>query len=286
MSLLIADARLGVWKAPEEGGPPVCVPCAAESPLRVCAGGALLCVGGWRECVCMTRRGLREVGRMPSAPGLAGLCLSPCGRYAYQLSAEADSVHTRLTATGELAFAAPAGVFPRSLCLDEAGATLLAAGGAEAEAYLFAAPELVRRGVVHTPSPCFAADFWREGLVLACAVGEGDIHTAVYTLARGRLRPRKLIDLPGQPGALCVCPDGACALISTRDGLMKLDLAMGRLLWNLPELALCQGLCCRGPMALASGALGGQVCLLSHHKPWIRRTVFCGTDTHACFLSV
>ena len=91
------------------------------------------------------------------------MCLSPCGRYVYQLSAEADSVHTRLTATGELIFAAPAGVFPRSLCLDASGRWLLAAGGAVDEAYVLSAPELVRERTIHTLNPCFAAGFWRGG---------------------------------------------------------------------------------------------------------------------------
>ena len=221
---------------------------------------------------------------MPAAPGLAAMCLSPCGRYVYQLSSEADSIHTRLTATGELIFAAPVGVFPRAMCLDASGRLLLAAGGAVDEAYLLSAPELMRERTIHTQSPCFAAGFWRGGLLLVCAAEGEDIHTAVYTLAPGTPRPHKLIDLPGQPGGLCVCPDGVGALISTRDGLMKLDIPQGRLLWNLPDLALCAGLCCRGPMALASLTLGGQVRLLSHYKPWLSRTVFTGTDVHACFL--
>ena len=164
------------------------------------------------------------------------------------------------------------------------GRQLLAAGGAVDEAYLLTAPELVRERTIHTQSPCFAAGFWRGGLLLVCAVEGEDIHTAVYTLAPGTPRPRKLIDLPGQPGGLCVCPDGVGALISTRDGLMKLDIPQGRLLWNLPDLALCAGLCCRGPMALVSATLGGQVRLLSHYKPWLSKTVFTGTDVHACFL--
>ena len=284
MSLIIADARLGVWKATDEGGPLTGVDCALEGPRLACAGSACVCVGGNRECLCLTCHGLREISRMPAAPGLAALCLSPCGRYVYQLSSEADSVHTRLTATGDLIFAAPVGVFPRAMCLDASGRLLLAAGGAVDEAYLLTAPELVRERTIHTQSPCFAAGFWRGGLLLVCAVEGEDIHTAVYTLAPGTLRPRKLIDLPGQPGGLCVCPDGVGALISTRDGLMKLDIPQGRLLWNLPDLALCAGLCCRGPMALASATLGGQVRLLSHYKPWLSKTVFTGTDVHACFL--
>lgn len=284
MSLIIADARLGVWKATDEGGPLTGVDCALEGPRLACAGSACVCVGGNRECLCLTCHGLREISRMPAAPGLAALCLSPCERYVYQLSSEADSVHTRLTATGDLIFAAPVGVFPRAMCLDASGRLLLAAGGAVDEAYLLTAPELVRERTIHTQSPCFAAGFWRGGLLLVCAVEGEDIHTAVYTLAPGTLRPRKLIDLPGQPGGLCVCPDGVGALISTRDGLMKLDIPQGRLLWNLPDLALCAGLCCRGPMALVSATLGGQVRLLSHYKPWLSKTVFTGTDVHACFL--
>lgn len=284
MSLIIADARLGVWKATDEGGPLTGVDCALEGPRLTCAGSACVCVGGNRECLCLTCHGLREISRMPAAPGLAALCLSPCGRYVYQLSSEADSVHTRLTATGDLIFAAPVGVFPRAMCLDASGRLLLAAGGAVDEAYLLTAPELVRERTIHTQSPCFAAGFWRGGLLLVCAVEGEDIHTAVYTLALGTPRPRKLIDLPGQPGGLCVCPDGVGALISTRDGLMKLDIPQGRLLWNLPDLALCAGLCCRGPMALVSATLGGQVRLLSHYKPWLSKTVFTGTDVHACFL--
>ena len=284
MSLIIADARLGVWTATDEGGPLTGVDCALEGPRLTCAGSACVCVGGNRECLCLTCHGLREISRMPAAPGLAALCLSPCGRYVYQLSSEADSVHTRLTATGDLIFAAPVGVFPRAMCLDASGRLLLAAGGAVDEAYLLTAPELVRERTIHTQSPCFAAGFWRGGLLLVCAVEGEDIHTAVYTLAPGTPRPRKLIDLPGQPGGLCVCPDGVGALISTRDGLMKLDIPQGRLLWNLPDLALCAGLCCRGPMALVSATLGGQVRLLSHYKPWLSKTVFTGTDVHACFL--
>lgn len=284
MSLIIADARQGVWKAADEGGPLTGVDCALEGPRLTCAGSACVCVGGNRECLCLTCHGLREISRMPAAPGLAALCLSPCGRYVYQLSSEADSVHTRLTATGDLIFAAPVGVFPRAMCLDASGRLLLAAGGAVDEAYLLTAPELVRERTIHTQSPCFAAGFWRGGLLLVCAVEGEDIHTAVYTLAPGTPRPRKLIDLPGQPGGLCVCPDGVGALISTRDGLMKLDIPQGRLLWNLPDLALCAGLCCRGPMALVSATLGGQVRLLSHYKPWLSKTVFTGTDVHACFL--
>ena len=145
MSLIIADARLGVWKATDEGGPLTGVDCALEGPRLTCAGSACVCVGGNRECLCLTCHGLREISRMPAAPGLAALCLSTCGRYVYQLSSEADSVHTRLTATGDLIFAAPVGVFPRTMCLDASGRLLHCAGIGARTHHPHAKPVLCRR---------------------------------------------------------------------------------------------------------------------------------------------
>lgn len=69
MSLIIADARQGVWKAADEGGPLTEVACALEAPYLTCAGSACVCVGGCRECLCLTCHGLREISRMPAAPG-------------------------------------------------------------------------------------------------------------------------------------------------------------------------------------------------------------------------
>ena len=95
MSLIIADARQGVWKAADEGGPLTEVACALEAPYLTCAGSACVCVGGCRECLCLTCHGLREISRMPAAPGLAALCLSPCGRYVYHLSGAGGGVSPR-----------------------------------------------------------------------------------------------------------------------------------------------------------------------------------------------
>ena len=65
---------------------------------------------------------------------------------------------------------------------------------------------------------------------------------------------------------------------------MKLSLPGGELEWNLPEWALCMGLCCQGGMALVSDALCGRVCLLDLRRPWENRILFQGTDAQACFL--
>lgn len=286
MSLITIDPSLGVWLAGSAETPLRKVPCTLSHPDIGCANGDMLALASTaeRDSVCLLRSGYDEVARMPSPPAVSALALSPCGRYLYQLSAEADCVHTRLIATGELQFATPAGVFPRCMRPDATGRYLLVAGGAEDEACLLAAPELTREKVIHTRCACFAADFWQGGLVLVCAKEGEDIQTAVYTLPARGVRPRLLIVLPGQPGGLCVCPDGRTALLSTRDGLMRLDIETGKLLWNLPEWPLCMHLCCRGNAALVSGTLTGEVCLLSLSQPWQRRVVFRGSEPYACFL--
>lgn len=286
MSVMIADPSYGVWEARNGEAQLQERACGLDAPCMLCACGDWLAVADaeHRECVCLGLRGFRHLARMPSVPAPCGLLLSPCGRYLYQLSGEADCVHTRLVATGELLFATPTGVFPRMMRMDASGRLVLVAGGAVNEAYLLAVPELNRERTIYTRSPCFAADFWQDGLLLVCA-GEGeDIQTVVYTLPPHAVRPREVIVLPGQPGGLCVCPDGRTALLSTRDGLMKLDIASGRLIWNLPEWPLCMRLCCRGTMALVSGTLNGEVCLLAHQKPWLKRILFRGSEPNACFL--
>lgn len=221
---------------------------------------------------------------MPAVPGVCAAALSPSGRFLYQLSAEADCVHTRCTATGELLYAAPAGVFPRTMKPDTEGARLLVAGGAVNEAYIFAAPELRREATVTTRHPCFAADFYGQGMVLVCAMEGEAIQTAVYVLATGKLRPRKVAELPGDPCGLCVCPDGRHMLLSTRAGLMKVEIETGRLIWNRPEWAYGMHVECRGEWALLSDTMDGNAWLFPHDRPWEKRLLLRGSAAQACFL--
>ena len=283
MSLLLTDTKLKVRYCENERDPPRMLDCPFASPYMPLITRELLlvCCRQQRDCLVMERRTQHPLRLMPAMPALTGLCVSRCGRYVYQLSAEADAVHTRYTATGELMYAALTGVFPRAMSLDPMDRTLLVAGGAVSEAYLLRAPELVREHVIPTRGACFAADFWAGGLVLACALEGEDIQTAVYTLAPHAARARRLITLPGQPGAMRVCPDGRAALLSTPDGLMKLDLHTGQLMWNLPEWPLCMRLDTKNGQALISDTLSGQCCLLRHDQPWLSRVVCAGEDAQA-----
>ena len=93
-----------------------CVPCAGPGRMAVC------CMKS-RECVCMERRTGGMISSMPCVPGICSMCFSACGQYLAQLSSEADCIHVHSVVSGELLYAAPAGVFPRCMKLDRRGKT-------------------------------------------------------------------------------------------------------------------------------------------------------------------
>ena len=285
MGFFITDSRAGIYLADQQGKVTRRLSCDFESPYWPCASPEHLVLACQirRDCLCIHRGEREEHLSVPALPGLGGLCLSPCGRYLYQLSTEADCVHTLHLGSGELCYAMPAGVFPRSMQLNPDGQQLLVAGGAVSEAYLLTAPELMPVATLHTRHPCFAAGFWKGGYVFLCIREGAELQTLLYTMPRCGVRPRERLCLPGQPGGLCVCPDGLTALISTPDGLMKAELATGRLLWNLPEWQLCMRIEDSRNAALISDTLNGQVCLLNHEEPWKQRILLYGTDAQACF---
>lgn len=285
MTILIADPTLGAFLLRGEA-PPVPLSAGAECPCMpaACPGRLILACEKTRSCFVLSRKTLREELRFPAPPGISALCASPCGRWLYILSHEADVVHALHLGTGELSFAAPAGVFPRSMTLNPSGSELLVACGAEAEARLFSLPGLLTKHIIHTRHPCFGAAYWKNGLVLVCAAEGTDIQTILYTLAPGKVRPRELLRLPGLPGAMQVCPDGLAALLSTPDGLMKIDLTTGRLLWNVPAGALCMGISVKNGRILVSDLPTGKVLLLPQDDPWPRRILWQGSAPQACFL--
>ena len=285
MAFLVTDAT-GVWKITrgQEDGRRLltgetfpCFPCEA-------AGIGAVCLEKSRECLCFRSDDGVVVSSMPSVPGLCGLMLSPCARYLYQLSSEADFIHTRVVATGELVYAAPAGVFPRMMQQIHGGRQMICAGGAISECYVFELPTLMPMRVISTRHPCFAAAQWHDGLVLVCASEGEDIHTLIYTLCGRAIRPRKLAELPGIPGSLYICPDGVTALLGTQHGLMMFALRTGEVIWNRPELALATHLSCRRGQALVSDTPDGNVHLISLLHPWEEKILFRGSSAQACFL--
>ncbi len=286
MSILITDCERGLMLVDPATRTRSTLGCSLSCPCLPCATDDFLICACRKECDCclLCRRTHEELARIPAPPGMCALCASGCGRYLYQLSAEADCVHTRHLGTGELLFSCKVGVFPRDLRLRAGGRLLFVAGGASGEALVFQAPELLPYARIAVKGCCCGVDQWKGGLVLVCAVEDQDIHTAVFTLPPNGLRPTEILRLEGQPGGLCVCPDGYTALVGALDGLMKICLRTGRVLWNLPGLPLCSRIACRGDLALASGNMAGQAQLLPHEQPWLSQPLYAGGDAEACFL--
>ncbi|MBE5802769.1 MAG: hypothetical protein E7319_10875 [Clostridiales bacterium] len=285
MAILITDSSSGVYIASQTGEVLQGLPCPFASPYMPSASPEHLVYAcrSARDCLCIHRRDEKDSLFLPAMPAMGAVCLSHCGRYLYQLSTEADCVHTLHLGTGELCYAMPTGVFPRSMRLSQDDHELLVAGGAVNEAYLLRTPDLTLLRTIHTRHPCFSADFWQGGYVLLCAAEGSELQSILYTLSPKTLRPREKLRLPGQPGGLCVCPDGLTALLSTPDGLMKVDIATGELLWNQPEWSLCMQIHTRENLALISDTLCGRVCLMSHEEPWKQRILLQGVDAQACF---
>ena len=286
MGFLITDSKAGVYLADDQGTVTRRISCDFAAPCWPCASPEHLVAACriQRDCLCLHREASAEGLLLPALPGLGGLCLSPCGRYLYQLSTEADCIHTFHLGTGELCYAMPVGVFPRSMQLSHDGGQLLVAGGCMSEACVLTAPELLPLRTIHTRHPCFAAVFCRGGIALLCAAEGDELQTILYVLSGKGVRPREKLRLPGQPGGLCLCPDGESVLLSTPDGLMRVSLNTGELLWNRPEWALCMRIETRGHLALVSDTLCGSAVLIDLEEPWKQRILLRGEDAQACFL--
>ncbi len=284
MRVWLTDGDRGGFVLEGDTGRALPAECSAEYAYCPCATHELLLCAcrAQRDVLCVSRRTLAQAARLPALPAMCAMCPSPCGRYLYQLSGEADALHTRSLQTGELRYGCRFGVFPRDLRCR--GRLLLASGGASGEAALFSAPELRLLARALLPGAVCAADFWRDGLVIVCAVEEGDIRTVVYTAASLAATPAELMRFDGPPGGLCVCPDGVTAIFGALDGACRLSLITGRALWNLPQYPLCGRVCCRGDAALLSDCVNGRVGLVPCDRPWAARTVYRGSDAQACFL--
>ncbi len=216
-----------LWVADERGlmrdGVSVGAPCAALD-----ARDGVLWTAG-------ERRGERvaETGAIESYPVPPGASRVRAGKHIYLLSADADCV-TALDDDGRMAFSAPAGDFPRDLCVSGDGARLLVAGGASGEAVVMDDSLRVLReyalfGVVS------AACFTSYGIAALCAVNADGLTTALVA-ARRRGVPEMVLTLTGAPCAICETANGDLLLGVTGE---ILRVRGKRILYRLPTPCPC-----------------------------------------------
>ena len=169
--------------------------------------GRVFCAGAG-----MCRGYLESTGEMVaelSLPG--GICgLAPLGDCICALSAEADCLCAFCPRTGEMRLSAPAGVYPRDLCLSPCGRFLAVAGGAAGEMLLFD-QQLCCLQQLRLPGVCCGVCFLARGMAALCAVGEGELSARLIGVSP-RGVTEEMLAFPDVPCSLCALPGGGCLM--------------------------------------------------------------------------
>ena len=202
MQLWVADGEAGLMRLQngelERIGPP------GEA---LCAGwGRVYCAGQGRFFCCDRENGqtLYDAATPPGINALAVLGDRVCA-----LSADADSVTAFSALTGEILFSAPAGSYPRDLCVSRQGKYLAVAGGAAGRVYLMNADLRCLRAYP-VPGTVCGVCFLPRGLAALCAVETGELSARLYAI-RYRGLTEEIAAFPMLPACLCAMADGACA---------------------------------------------------------------------------
>ena len=203
VNIWVADAARGLIRR-ERGeslivGPPGNALCSA--------GDKIFCAGPGR-CFCCAKEG---GGALFDFPVPSGVCaLTAAGGAVFALSADADSVTAFSAPSGELLFSAPAGVYPRAMCLSPCGKYLAVAGGAAGEALIFDR-SLTCLKRYRTAGAVCAVCFLTRALAVLCAVGDRELSSHLLFISP-RGVTEEIFSCDSAPCALCALPDGRCVL--------------------------------------------------------------------------
>ena len=202
MQLWAADGERGLTAA--EGGSCRLLgpPCSA-----LCAGwGRIFCAEPHR-CVCRSRETGDPLFSLPLPTGVCAMTVWDGAVCA--LSSDADSVTAFSARTGELLCCAPAGVYPRDLCVSRQGRFLAVAGGAGGSVLLLDRNLRLLREY-RLPGTVCGVCCLRRSLLALCAVERGEIETRLLRVScRGAAE--EVFSSPLPPACLCPLP-GGCAV--------------------------------------------------------------------------
>lgn len=202
MRLWAADGERGLVLA--EGGSCRFLgpPCGA-----LCLGRGRVFCAEQHQCVCY---GKEAGNRLFSLPLPTGVCAMTVWNGAVcALSADADSVTAFSARTGELLCCAPAGVYPRDLCVSRQGRFLAVAGGASGSVLLLDR-ELRRLREYRLPGTVCGICCLRRSLLALCAVERGEIETRLLRVSLGGAS-EEVFSSPLPPACLCPLSVG-CAI--------------------------------------------------------------------------
>ena len=203
MQLWAADGERGLMRA-EDGfisrlGPP----CGA-----LCAGGGRIFCAEQHRCVCREQETGDALFDLPLPTGVCAMAVwdgTVCA-----LSSDADSVTAFSALTGELKCCAPAGMYPRDLCVSRQGRFLAVAGGASGSVLLLDR-DLRPLREYRLPGAVCGVCCLRRSLLALCAVERGEIETRLMRVSL-RGAAEEVFASPLVPSCLCALPGNGCAV--------------------------------------------------------------------------
>lgn len=203
MQLWAADGERGLMRA--QGGilSRMGPPCGA-----LCVGWGRIFCAEQHRCVC---RGQETGDVLFDLPLPTGVCaLTVWENQVCALSADADSVTAFSAHTGEMLCCAPAGVYPRDLCVSRQGRFLAVAGGASGTVLLLDR-NLRPLREYRLPGTVCGVYCLKRGLLALCAVERVEIETRLLHVSfRGTAE--EVFSSPLMPASLCSLPDNGCAV--------------------------------------------------------------------------
>lgn len=201
MTIWAADGERGLMRITggnaEKCGPP---------SRAVCSGGGKVFCAGQRQGLCLQKDTGETLFDFALPTGTCALAL--LGQRLCALSSDADSLCAFCAQSGTILLSAPAGAYPRDMCLSPCGKYLAVAGGAAGEILLFDENlTCVQRRRV--PGAACAVCFLPRHLAALCTVGDGELSTRLMLISP-RGVAEEIFSWPDGPCSLCALPGGQC----------------------------------------------------------------------------
>lgn len=240
MRLWVADSEQGLMLA--EGGSlrRLGPPCGA-----LCAGWGRIFCAEQHRCLCRGEETGEPLFDLPLPTGVCAMTVWDGAVCA--LSADADSVTAFSASTGELLRCAPAGMYPRDLCVSRQGRFLAVAGGASCSVLLLdRGLRLLRE--YRLPGTVCGVCCLRRSLLALCAVERGEIEARLISVSL-RGASEEVFSSPLVPSCLCSLPGNCCAVG-----------CMGRVLFLSPRYKPVLALPCPCPERIRFTKWGPLIC--------------------------
>ncbi len=240
MQLWAADGEQGLMRAKGGDIRRLGPPCGA----LCCGWGRVFCAEQHR-CVCRDRDGGGVLFDLPLPTGVCTMTVwdgQVCA-----LSADADSVTAFSALTGELKCCAPAGMYPRDLCVSRQGRFMAVAGGASGSVLLLDR-DLRLLKEYRLPGAVCGVHCLKRSLLALCAVERGDIETRLLRVSL-RGAAEEVFSSPLTPACLCPLPGRGCAVG-----------CMGRVLFLSADYKIVGALPCPCPVRMRPTRQGLLIC--------------------------